>query len=76
VGTATAASGGRLGGPLPGFDTPTLRGLWASAPYLHDGRAETLTEVLTTYNPDDRHGRTSHLTAAQIEDLVTFLRSL
>ncbi len=76
VGTATAASGGRLGGPLPGFDTPTLRGLWASAPYLHDGRAETLSEVLTTYNPDDRHGRTSHLTAAQIEDLVTFLRSL
>ena len=76
VGTATAVSGGRLGGPLPGFDTPTLRGLWASAPYLHDGRAATLTEVLTTYNPEDRHGRTSHLTAEQIEDLVTFLRSL
>ena len=29
-----------------GFDVPTLLGLHASAPYLHDGRATTLAEVL------------------------------
>lgn len=29
-----------------GFDIPTLLGLHASAPYLHDGRAETLEQVL------------------------------
>jgi cytochrome c peroxidase len=29
------------------FDTPQLRGLWDSAPYLHDGSAETLDDVVT-----------------------------
>ncbi|HEX4445112.1 MAG TPA: hypothetical protein VH044_00185 [Polyangiaceae bacterium] len=28
------------------FDTPALRGLWDSAPYLHDGSAPTLADVL------------------------------
>jgi DNA-binding beta-propeller fold protein YncE/mono/diheme cytochrome c family protein len=28
------------------FDTPALRGLWDSAPYLHDGSAATLDDVL------------------------------
>jgi DNA-binding beta-propeller fold protein YncE len=27
------------------FDTPSLRWLWLSAPYLHDGRADTLYDV-------------------------------
>lgn len=27
------------------FDTPSLRGLWLSAPYFHDGSARTLREV-------------------------------
>jgi hypothetical protein len=45
VGTLRAASGQRLGGPLAGIDTPTLRGVWASAPYLHDGSAATLEAV-------------------------------
>ena len=34
---------------LDGLDTPTLLGLWASAPYLH-GSASTSLEVLTTAN--------------------------
>ncbi len=58
------------------FDTPTLIELWRTAPYLHDGSAATLKDVLTTRNRGDRHGRTSHLTPPQIEDLVEFLRSL
>ena len=29
-------------GPQTALDTPTLRGLWMTAPYLHDGRAATL----------------------------------
>ncbi len=76
VGTLTPASGQRLGGPLPGLDTPTLHGLWDSAPYLHDGSAPTLEAVLTIRNPADQHGTTSQLTAAQIADLVAFLLSL
>ncbi|RMG18187.1 MAG: PKD domain-containing protein, partial [Planctomycetota bacterium] len=46
VGTLAPSSGGRRGGPLDGLDTPTLRGLFATAPYFHDGSAATLREVI------------------------------
>ena len=49
VGTAGAASGKRAGGPLAGFDTPTLKGVWASAPYLHDGSASTLAQAIKAH---------------------------
>lgn len=58
------------------FDTPTLIELWRTAPYLHDGSAATLRDVLTTANPDDKHGKTSHLTADQLNDLIAYLLSL
>ena len=58
------------------FDTPTLIEMYRTGPYLHDGRATTLREVLTVFNPQDRHGRTSRLTEAEIEDLVAFVMSL
>lgn len=58
------------------FDTPTLIEMYRTGPYLHDGRAATLREVLTVFNQEDRHGRTSHLTDAEIDDLVAFLMSL
>ena len=60
----------------PKYDTPTLLGVYRTAPYFHDGRAETLEQVLTTHNPGDRHGKTSHLTAEQVADLVEFLKAL
>jgi len=58
------------------FDTPTLRELYRTGPYLHDGAAATLEEVLTKYNKKDLHGVTSKLTKAQIADLVAYLKSL
>ena len=75
VGTLGAGSGGRLGGPLPGLDTPTLHGLWHQPRLLHDGSA-TLREVLTTRNPDDRHGRTSGLSEDELADLEAYLLGL
>jgi cytochrome c peroxidase len=60
----------------PAYDTPTLHGLYRTAPYLHHGRAATLEEVLTKYNPQDQHGVTSHLSRDQVLDLVAFLKSL
>ena len=42
IGTLKASSGQRLYGTLAGIDVPTLRDLWATAPYLHDGSAATL----------------------------------
>lgn len=58
------------------FDTPSLIEVWRSGPYLHDGRAATLREVLTTFNPDGRHGNTGQLKPAEIEDLIEFVLSL
>jgi YVTN family beta-propeller protein len=72
VGTADAP--GEWFGPA--IDTPTLRYLYDSAPYLHDGSAATLHEVLTTANPQDAHGVTSVLAPKEIDDLVAFLRAL
>jgi YVTN family beta-propeller protein len=60
----------------PKYDTPSLIGVYRSAPYLHHGKAETLMDVLTKYNPQDKHGKTSHLSTKQKEDLVAFLKSL
>jgi len=60
----------------PAFDTPSLLMLWNSAPYLHDGSAATLMDVLTKRNPLDQHGRTSILSEADKADLVSFLMSL
>jgi DNA-binding beta-propeller fold protein YncE len=73
VGTLLATSGTRLGEPLEGLDTPTLRGLWETAPYLHDGSAPTLMEVLVERNPDDRHGATRELSNEERRDLVSYL---
>jgi len=60
----------------PSMDTPTLLGLDRSGPFLHDGRATTLHEVLIDHNRDDRHGATSSLLPAQVDDLVAFLHAL
>jgi YVTN family beta-propeller protein len=58
------------------FDTPSLRECYRTAPYLHDGRAETFRDVLTKCNPDDRHGRTSHLSEEELNDLIEYLKAL
>jgi hypothetical protein len=60
----------------PKYDTPTLLGIYKTAPYLHHGKAASLEAVLTTSNRSDRHGKTSQLTPPQVRDLAEFLRSL
>lgn len=76
VGTALSSSGGRLGGPLDGFDTPTLRGLWESAPYLHDGRAADLDAVFAIGPADGVHGLARGLSPERQEDLKAYLMQL
>jgi DNA-binding beta-propeller fold protein YncE len=73
VGTGDSDPGEKMG---PEYDTPTLLGLYRTAPYLHHGQAATLREVLTTQNREDRHGKTSHLTSQGVDDLIAFLQSL
>ena len=60
----------------PAYDTPTLLGVYRTAPYLHHGKARTLRDVLTSENMADKHGKTSHLQPKEIEDLVEFLKAL
>ncbi len=50
IGTITADSGNRLGGPLTGIDIPTLRDVWATAPYLHLGSAATIGDAIQAHD--------------------------
>jgi cytochrome c peroxidase len=58
------------------FDTPSLVEIWRTAPYLYDGRAATIRDVLVEHNEKDLHGRTSDLTPKEIADLEAFILSL
>jgi DNA-binding beta-propeller fold protein YncE len=72
VGTLGPQSGSRLGGPLDGLDTPTLYGLHATAPYLHDGSAATVADTLRIPG----HGNAQRLSEAELADLEAFLLQL
>ncbi|UCG22664.1 MAG: cell surface protein, partial [Chloroflexota bacterium] len=71
VGTTTADE--RIG---PAYDTPTLRGLYDSAPYFHDGSAATLVEALSRPTPNDEHNLTGRLSEQDLNDLVQYLFAL
>lgn len=71
VGTAGEGSGLGIGAPLVGvgFDTPTLKNLWDTAPYLHDGSATTLGEALRTA----AHVGSAALSPSDESDLIEYL---
>jgi hypothetical protein len=58
------------------FKVPSLVGVGARAPFLHDGCATTLMDRFTTCGGGDHHGKTSQLSAAQLTDLVAYLETL
>ena len=77
VGTITAASGSRLGStedPITAIDSPTLLGLWATAPYLHDGSAATLQDAVLAHSSAALGGRT--FTSAELDSLAEYLRQI
>lgn len=69
IGTLKASSGNRLGAALTGLDVPTLRGLWATAPYLHDGSAPTLAAAVQAHA-----GNT--VTSTELGNLVAYLQQI
>lgn len=69
IGTMTGNSGQRLGGTLAGIDIPTLRDLWSTAPYLHDGSAGTVSEAIT------RHSGIQ-LSATDLANLAEYARQI
>ncbi|WP_108126170.1 RICIN domain-containing protein [Saccharospirillum mangrovi] len=74
VGTIQTNSGQGSGQTLAGvgFDTPSLLGLWFKAPYLHNGQAATLADVLDSSS----HGGTDTLTVQQRNQLASYLLQL
>jgi DNA-binding beta-propeller fold protein YncE len=62
--------------PTDRFYTPTLIEVWRTAPYLHDGSAATLWDVLTTRNAGGQHGDVSGLSSQQLDDLCEYVLSL
>ena len=65
------------------FKTPTLRDIEHTAPYMHDGRFQTLEEVVEFYNDGgiknpylDERIEPLNLTKQDRKDLVAFLKAL
>jgi YVTN family beta-propeller protein len=58
------------------FDTPHLNNIYASAPYLHDGRAATLEEIWTKYSPNDKHGVANDLSKIELNEMIEYLKTL
>ncbi|MEZ4226113.1 MAG: c-type cytochrome [Polyangiaceae bacterium] len=56
------------------FDTPSLRFIAGTAPYFHDGRYQTLEQLLR--ESDGKMGHTAHLSEQDVKDLAAFLRTL
>ncbi len=69
----TIAAG--VGTGLAPINVPSLRGLWNTAPYLHDGSAATLLDVLTR-DSGGQHGATSGLDAQELAALVAYLNAI
>lgn len=55
-----------------GWDTPTLREVWRTAPYLFDGRAATMKDVFTVH----KHGIDKKVSDKEIDELVEYVNSL
>ena len=55
-----------------GWDTPTLREVWRTAPYLFDGRAESMFDVFYEH----RHGIQGKISRKDAEALAEYVNSL
>ena len=63
--------------PTDKFYTPTLIEAWRTAPYLHNGSAATIRDVITKCSSQSGlHGDAEGLTDRQIDDLCSYVLSL
>ncbi|MGI6402553.1 MAG: hypothetical protein ACOX0A_10725 [Thermoguttaceae bacterium] len=58
------------------FDTPTLRGIWRTPPYMHDGSYVELRDVFLEGFHGDVFGDIEDMTEEECDDLVEYLLSL
>lgn len=69
IGTLKPASGKVQGEVLTGLAAPGLRDAWYTAPYLHDGSADTLEAAIQAHN-------TNTFTAAELSSLAAYIRQI
>jgi cytochrome c peroxidase len=63
------------GSPFTDWNPPSLRGLWDRGPYLHDGRADSLEELLRAPHAPEKLGGKA-LSSEERRQLIAFLLSL
>ena len=73
VGTGVASKEKNSHGRGTKFDTPSLRGIWMTAPYFHDGSAQTLEDV---FQIGTVHNISFKMNEQEIVALITYLKSL
>jgi cytochrome c peroxidase len=59
-----------------GYNPPSLRNVYSRSPYLHDGRANTLEQVLTQHHTPSKLTGKPDCTPTELADLVAYLKSL
>ena len=59
-----------------GLLVPPLVEAWRTGPYLHDGSAATIMDVLTSRNVTGTHGNASDLSESELTDLCNYVLSL
>jgi YVTN family beta-propeller protein len=69
IGSINSLSGKRLNGDLTRLDVPTLRDVWSTAPYLHNGSAATLASAITAH-------KNITLKTADVNNVVAYLEQI
>ena len=59
-----------------GYNTPSLRGVYQKVKLLHDGRADSLRDVLTGPHAPENVAGSGQLTDDEVTDLLAYLKSL
>jgi YVTN family beta-propeller protein len=67
---------GEPGDVYKGYNPPSLRGVYDKDPYLHDGRAKTLREVLLEDHSPEAVTGLGTLSEQELEDLLAYLKTL
>ena len=83
---ATCHAGPKVGGQRQAWigttpqgvtlQVPRLKGVHDTAPYLHNGKAQTLEEVFTQQNTNNLHGKADALSTEEWKDLLEYVREL
>jgi YVTN family beta-propeller protein len=60
----------------PGYNPPSLRGVYDKDPYLHDGRAKTLRDALSGPHSAENVTGVGELSSHELDDLIAYLKSL